>query len=659
MTQTAFMYIRVSTLAQQVAEQVRTNREYAKQHGIEIVGQYGDYGKRHQAERRRSFQAMMEDIKTERPNMVLVQRLDRFGTNGPNELGAFLTTLKKLRAKLITTTDGQNRSREDMATVIPNMIASCQSAQEQIDKSERVLAGKRAKALLGEYVGGKYLVYGFDVVCVGRDGTEKWRLVEDAYDLRIKYVLNDQGEYVEAERYGNEVVIDPEGIMPDKGRRHRPSKDSSDRLFYSPSIREERVATLRRICERFDAGWTTYRIAKQLNDEGVRPVYADHWYSTFLDGLLENTVVIGKPAWNRTTQSSFRHLADNRILATDDEHRGRYRPQARQDWLQPTEEVCEGVIDPDLFGRIQARLEARKEATPQRSPRSEELWFAGLWYDSELKLKLSANSQGKHLRIKHPDHLDKRVSFKEAEWFVGEYLKEIGWRLDLIGECTESRKLLERLSDEEFMKELRLEWILLEVQSYLESCLQPGGNTVNGIVVILDHDDEMNAVITTDASYLDLYELMLKDEMEQNQQAVQAMMAERQRLALEVVKHKNMTPFLLKTYNEQIEQLTQQIEAATSAPDFRAWWTEVWAEVELLKEKQEAVKQAIEAGTWVQKAEAIRKLIQRIDCHWESVPTTDKRFKGGEKAICRRVVVTLGADTGRPGQTMTIESSSG
>ncbi len=45
-----------------------------------------------------------------------------------------------------------------------------------------MLTGKRAKAPVGEYVGSKYQVYGFDVACVGSHGQEKWRQVEDGWD---------------------------------------------------------------------------------------------------------------------------------------------------------------------------------------------------------------------------------------------------------------------------------------------------------------------------------------------------------------------------------------------------------------------------------------------------------------------------------------------
>jgi hypothetical protein len=69
----------------------------------------------------------------------------------------------------------------------------------------------------------------------------------------------------EIERYGNQVVQDADGIMPDTTIRYRPKKERGERLVCLPSIRQERVATLRRICELFAGGWTTCRIANQLN----------------------------------------------------------------------------------------------------------------------------------------------------------------------------------------------------------------------------------------------------------------------------------------------------------------------------------------------------------------------------------------------------------
>jgi DNA invertase Pin-like site-specific DNA recombinase len=115
---TAFMYLRVSTPSQEVEEQVRMIRQYAADHGIEIVRQYGDYQKRHKSDQRRSFQAMLTDMDTVRPDLILVQRLDRFGTADSNELGYFITLLKKQGVRLITVIDGKDRSKTDLETTL-------------------------------------------------------------------------------------------------------------------------------------------------------------------------------------------------------------------------------------------------------------------------------------------------------------------------------------------------------------------------------------------------------------------------------------------------------------------------------------------------------------------------------------------------------------
>ena len=654
----AFMYLRVSTPSQEVAEQAKMIRQYAEDHGIEIVGQYGDYEKRHRSDQRRSFQAMIADIEQLEPGLILVQRHDRFGTADSNELGYFLTLLKRQGVRLITVIDGTDLSRTDLVTTITNALKASQSKQEQIDKAERVLIGKRRRAVLGEYIGSKTLVYGFDLVCIGRDGIEKWRMVEDAWNLRVKYIQNHHDEYIEAERYSNETITDGNGIMADKEIRHRPAKDTSDRLFYSPSIRQERVDTLRRIFDWFDSGWTTYRIAKQLNEEANKPVYADHWYSSFIDGLLDNSVTVGRPAWNRTSQSTFRHIEGGRITDTGEELKGVYRLNDKAEWFMPTEEVFEPFIDAAVFERVQIKLMERRSSTPIRSPRSEDLWLGGLWYDGDTGEKLSGNSQGKHFRAKHPDHHHKRLTFKEAEWFISEYLCRLGQRLDTVGEAFGDNKLLERLETDRWMKELHLEYIRLDVERYLGSRLEAGINTVGSINIVLDHDDERNVILSSDSSLLEVYCAMIKEDMERDQQVVNELMDERRRLTEELMAIRKKNQYITDSYNDRILQLSTQIEAVTSAPDFLGWWQQVKEEIDLLRRQQEKIKQAIAQGGRIKKAETIRNLIERIDCKFINEPTTDGRCKGGFRAVCISVTIHSKTTNGQPIPTMTIKTPS-
>jgi DNA invertase Pin-like site-specific DNA recombinase len=463
---TAFSYHRVSTNVQDTKEQVLGNRQYAEENGITVLNKYGDHGKRHHARKRPNFQRMLADIPVMKPDLILVQRLDRFGVKDANELGYFLTILERNGVSLITTLDGQDHSKDDIYTTIMNAIAASQSRQEQVDKADRVLLGKRKTASQGEYIGSKYLTYGFDLVCIGRDGKEKWRLVEDGYDCRIKYVVAG-GKYLEFERYGNEVWKDPDGVMPDKIIRYRPHKDRGDRLIYLPSIRQERVDTLRRICEMFADGWTTHRIAQQLNSEESRPVHCDYWYAPFIDGLLENPLLIGMPTWNRTSQSGFKHIEGGKIVATDKDLRWKWREQDQQDLVRPDKPIFDPLIPIEMWEKIQARMEARSHASPKRSPRNEELWFGGLWVCGTTGQKLAGDANQKCFRVKHPAHQEKKLTFKEAERFIGQWLEIVGKRIELLGEATETKRLLHKLTTSEWLTELRYEYIRMDIENFL------------------------------------------------------------------------------------------------------------------------------------------------------------------------------------------------
>ncbi len=284
-----------------------------------------------------------------------------------------------------------------------------------------------------------------------------------------------------------------------------------------------------------------------------------------------------------------------------------------------------------------------------------------MWWDADSGEKLAGNSQGKHFKVKHPDHAHKRLTFKEAEWFISEYLKQVGQRIEALGKAIEDDKLLEKLATEEWLKELHLEYIVLQISSYLEAKLGEGLHHVGGVEVIIDYDDERNPIITSDADYLDIYCEMVKDDMEQSREAVQEKMKERERLTLELMAMKGKDQYIIDAYADRIQHLSQEIEGATSTPDYLGWWQEVQEELELLRQHQAHVGNAIQQGSYIEKAEAIRHLIDRIDCHWSEVLTTDKRYKSGFKTVCDSVTIHSTAAAvdkdGKPIETMTIETS--
>jgi DNA invertase Pin-like site-specific DNA recombinase len=644
---TAFLYHRVSTNVQETKEQVIGNREYAKENGIGVLNEYGDYGKRHHAHKRPAFQQMLADIETMKPNMILVHRLDRFGVKDAKELGHFLYLLDQHKVSLITTIDGKDHNNDDIATTITNAIEASQSRQEQIDKSERVLGGKRDTASKGDFIGGKYLAYGFDLVCKDKDGNERWRLVDESYDCRIKYILID-GKYVEVQRYGNEVVKDPDRIMPDKIIRYRPRKERGERLMCLPSMREERVATLKRICEWFADGWTTHRIANQLNSDGIRPVYSDYWYPPLIDGLLSNPLLIGMPSWNRTSQSGFKHLTGGKIVATDKDQRWKWREQKAEDVVRPENPIFEPIIPIELWEKIQGMLEARKQSTPKRSPRNEQLWFGGLFVCGTTKQKLAGNATLKYLRVNHPQHHGKRLTFKQAEWFITKWLEVVGKRIEVAGDAVANNGLLKKLKTDEWLTELHFEGIRLEIENFLAAKLGEGHHTVGSTDVIIVRDENDGSYcIDTNGDYIELYCEMIKDDLEANRQAVQDWMRERDRLTVELIAMKGKTPYIIDAYNKQIAEYSRQIDEATDPFDYKRWFEQVQDELAVIRQKQEQVKQAIVKGEPLRKAQAVRQLIDYIIVEWGTEPSKDRRHKNGIRTYVKgvRVVGMDGEET--------------
>jgi hypothetical protein len=276
------------------------------------------------------------------------------------------------------------------------------------------------------------------------------------------------GYYVEVERYGNEVEKDPNGIMPDKEIRHRPAKDTSDRLFYSPSIRQERVDTLRRICEWFDAGWKTYQIAKQLNAEGVKPVHSDHWYSAFIDGLLDNTVLVGKPAWNRTSQSTFRHLEGAGLskpmktprgcIASTKKKNGSSR---KMKFLSSLPLTCLTAFKPSWKNVGNRRPSGRPVANNSGWAACGGMMKAASSWRGTVRETLQG--QASRPRTQAVDVQGSRVVHRP------QYLDAIGQRIDHLGRSRRKQKVVGEVATEEWMKELRFEYIVLEIESFLRA----------------------------------------------------------------------------------------------------------------------------------------------------------------------------------------------
>ena len=260
--------------------------------------------------------------------------------------------------------------------------------------------------------------------------------------------------------------------------------------------------------------------------------------------------------------------------------------------------------------------------------------------------KLAGNASMKCLRVNHSEHHEKRLSFKQAEWFISRWLEIVGKRIEVVGEAARSKRLLKELTTSQWLTELRFERIRLEIENFLVAKLKEGHHKVGDADVIIVWDNEEGCYsVDTNGDYIELYCEMMKDDMAANRQAVQDWMRERDDLKVELLRiiAQKKDHFIREAVEDRIAQLSKQIQEAASPTDYKQWWAEVQEEIEIIRQKQEQVKQALAKSEPLGKAEAIRQLIDRIVVEWATEPSTDRRCKGGVRTYCKGVRV-IGMD---------------
>src|SRR5262249_54302953 len=147
---------------------------------------------------------------------------------------------------------------DDLVSQVIGAVESGKSSTEQIDLSWRVLGGMKLFAERGEWLGG-IPPHGYNVLCVGPDGSPRWQVRYDALNKRSR--------------------LWPDGwVDRSDAPETSPPKAHKDSLFLTPPP-PDRGETARNIFL-----WSTTEaisvgvIAPRLNDLGIPPVIGKAWY---------------------------------------------------------------------------------------------------------------------------------------------------------------------------------------------------------------------------------------------------------------------------------------------------------------------------------------------------------------------------------------------
>jgi DNA invertase Pin-like site-specific DNA recombinase len=355
-------YVRISSDKQDVSSQRLSIERWAKRNQPIALWFEDAEGKnpRDLPHKRAGFQRLLKAVEAGIVDCIVVDSQDRFGTRDAHQWGAFVTKLRDHGCQLLDAT-GRDLSADDDGAVLTGVVGALTSTREQREKAHRNVRGKVPKAQRGEYQGG-YPAYGFDVVCIGENGREKWRTLYVAHYDRWKVYASG-----ERERF--------------KGKDNAPAKDPSDKLYLRPSIEKRRLEVVREIFRWYATELISPRqIATRLNTAKVDPVFGELWDKVKVKQLLGNPAYIGLPTWNKRGASRFAEWAagDVRTVAKTNgaAKQGRRRPKS--DYVQPEEPAFKPIVDAKTWARVQEKLCAASDeqlAIPKRSAKTDELWL--------------------------------------------------------------------------------------------------------------------------------------------------------------------------------------------------------------------------------------------------------------------------------------------
>lgn len=158
----AVIYARFSTDKQReesIEAQERACREYAAAHGYSVSGVYADRAASGKTDRRPDFQRMMRDAKSQRFDVVLVHKYNRFARRMSDHV-RYEDKLNSYGVQLIAVAEDFGTGKE---AVIMKALMRSLSEYYIIDLSDEVKKGHRENAMKALHNGG-LAPFGYDIV---------------------------------------------------------------------------------------------------------------------------------------------------------------------------------------------------------------------------------------------------------------------------------------------------------------------------------------------------------------------------------------------------------------------------------------------------------------------------------------------------------------
>lgn len=280
-------------------------RAWAKEHGVEIIREFCDAGRSGlNSEGRPAFTEMMDEWIAKRDDFEYVLCLDvsRWGRFQDIDLSAqFSAICKKNKKQVIYTTIGKPKENDPLYPVYVQ-FERFRAAQYSRELSDKVWRGCVKIAEQGYLAGGP-----------------------PPYGLS-RLLLDEKREPLH--------VLNP--------GQHKGIHNQRVTLVEGPP---EQVAVIRRVFEEFvEHGYSEYKIAERLNNDGILSPSGKRWGAGSVMARLRNEKYAGTMVYNQTSGKLKTPKHDNPM----------------EEWVR-TIDAFDGVIKIELFMRAQEILEKRKQ----------------------------------------------------------------------------------------------------------------------------------------------------------------------------------------------------------------------------------------------------------------------------------------------------------
>lgn len=245
-------------------------------------------------------------LKELKPDWVVYSDFTRIGFSGPDEIGWFLTELKRLGIQAITASDGKPIDMANLVGVLQTAQQSLSSRDEIMNIRRRVTQGRQRAIKRGSLPGCRP-AYGYDFMVINKLGQERYRIV-------YNHLEQQEGHHQsESDKKKNNMACVRYKVCPNGDReeykdewrwceknqewaiyRNSPVQDKDDRKLLSPNpVRSLVVKEMYRLADKPHYR-TPSEIAAELNHRQEYPLSGE-WRAKNINHILRSPTYKGFP----------------------------------------------------------------------------------------------------------------------------------------------------------------------------------------------------------------------------------------------------------------------------------------------------------------------------------------------------------------------------